>query len=300
MSFISTLRSVCPSSVWSLAGRCKASLRHQADRLILGNATARNTWFAAADIWDSVTGKSEPLTPPRRLQFAIGGSFREMGEATFRQLCEWTELRPTETVLEVGCGCGRVAVHLAGYPEPPGAYHGFDVMKDCVGWCQRAVTPRHPHCHFAHADIHNRWYNPGGKFQGAEFVFPHADGSMDVVFLTSVFTHLLPEECEHYLAEIARVLRPGGRCLATFFLMNPESVGLMRRSDGLFPFQEQAGYWTTNPATPELAVGLEEDWLRDRLDARGLSITRVERGGWCGREGVPPSQDVALITRRTG
>ena len=44
-------------------------------------------------------------------------------------------------------------------------------------------------------------------------------GGRDVAFLTSVFTHMLPEDVEHYLDELARVLKPGGRTLITWFLL---------------------------------------------------------------------------------
>ena len=39
----------------------------------------------------------------------------------------------------------------------------------------------------------------------------------------SLFPYLLAEEFEHYAAEIARVLKPGGRLLATFFLLDEEA-----------------------------------------------------------------------------
>ena len=42
------------------------------------------------------------------------------------------------------------------------------------------------------------------------------------MILTSVLTHLLEDEAEHYLAETARVLEPGGRALATFFLLDDD------------------------------------------------------------------------------
>lgn len=43
------------------------------------------------------------------------------------------------------------------------------------------------------------------------------------MFLSSIFTHMVPSEVLHYLDEIVRVLKPRGRCLATFFLLNDET-----------------------------------------------------------------------------
>ena len=62
------------------------------------------------------------------------------------------------------------------------------------------------------------------------------------MFLTSVFTHLLPHDLTHYLAEINRVLRPGGRCVATFFLHDAETAGHVRA--GRSAFQLPHGYGT--------------------------------------------------------
>ena len=47
--------------------------------------------------------------------------------------------------------------------------------------------------------------------KASEYTFPYEDGEFDVVVLTSVFTHMLPDDVAHYLDEIARVLKPGGR-----------------------------------------------------------------------------------------
>lgn len=43
---------------------------------------------------------------------------------------------------------------------------------------------------------------------------------------------MLPSDVEHYLSEIARVLRKNGRCLVTFFLLNAESLQLTKSGAG--------------------------------------------------------------------
>ena len=53
--------------------------------------------------------------------------------------------------------------------------------------------------------------------------FPCADNSFDLVFLTSVFTHMFAGDVENYLSEISRVLKPGGKCLITWFLLDEVS-----------------------------------------------------------------------------
>ena len=125
-------------------------------------------------------------------------------------------------MLDVGCGIGRMALPLTCYLEG-GSYAGFDVGREMVRWCQRTITPRWPNFEFSWASVYNGKYNPFGKHAGTEFRFPYEDACFDFAFATSLFTHLLRDEVHHYLGETARVLRPGGTCLLTFFLLTPEA-----------------------------------------------------------------------------
>src|SRR3954454_3335822 len=67
----------------------------------------------------------------------------------------------------------------------------------------------------------------GTTAEGSEYVFPYPNATFDFVFLTSVFTHMLPTDMEHYVSEIVRVLKPNGRSLCTFLLLNDESMRFM-------------------------------------------------------------------------
>ena len=48
------------------------------------------------------------------------------------------------SVLDVGCGIGRMAIPLARYLNTDGKYEGFDIIPENIAWCQRAITPRYP------------------------------------------------------------------------------------------------------------------------------------------------------------
>ncbi|MCI0465170.1 MAG: class I SAM-dependent methyltransferase [Gemmataceae bacterium] len=259
---------------------------------------ARRLWFWPLELRDRVLGRHDPSLPPRWLRFVGTGDFHTVGARLLGHCRELAQLRPDEDVLEVGCGAGRLARALTGYLTPAGSYEGFDVVADAVRWCRRALSARHPNFRFRHADIHNGGYNPTGRQRALDFVFPYPDRSFDLVILASVFTHMLPAEVAHYLGEIRRVLRPEGRCLASFFLLNDEARALMLGPRSALVFRhEGAGYWTTRPDHPEDAVAYREEDVRALYARAGLRVCApIQPGGWCGREGAREGQDLILAS----
>ena len=224
---------------------------------------------------------------------------RKTGEEFLRYFVELGALRPNDAVLDVGCGRGRMAISLTRYLRDGGRYEGFDVIASSVAWCSQYISRRYPHFQFTFPDIYNAEYNPTGKHRASEYVFPYADASFDLVFLTSVFTHMLPGELEHYLSEIGRVTKKGGRCMATFFLLNEESLRLIGERRSSQDFRAGEGVWlTTDAQKPEAAVAYEENYVRDLFPPRSFTLNGLARyGSWCGRSKYLSYQDVLVATK---
>jgi SAM-dependent methyltransferase len=205
-------------------------------------------------------------------------------------------LRPEEDVLDVGSGVGRVAVGLTGWLQ--GRYEGIDVVRRGIEWCEREITPRFPNFHFQVADLYNRHYNPVGRVSASEYRFPFEDRSFDFVVLTSVFTHLLPPARDNYISEIARVLRPTGRCFATFFLLDDKATRSVQegRDSVNFRFQ-RPGYWTNNQRIPEAAVAYGEVDVREEFESNGLQLALVRYGRWSGRDDGVGFQDIVVAAQ---
>lgn len=147
---------------------------------------------------------------------------------------------------------------------PDGSYDGLDIVAPSIEWCQKTYTPRFPNCQFHFTDIYNKAYNPNGTCRASEYRFPFADSIFDLVFLTSVFTHMLPPDMENYLREITRVLKLGGRCLITYFLLNAGSLKLIEEHASTIDFKgELQGYRVNNLEVPEAAVAYDENKIRE-------------------------------------
>ena len=263
---------------------------------------ARQFYSLPLELGDAVRGMRDPLRPPRWLHFVGGGDFDMVGSRFLGHFRELAGLQWDEDVLDVGCGVGRMALPLAGYLDRSGSYCGFDIVRAGVRWCQRHITPYYPNFQFAHADIFNAEYNPGGQQSAHTYSFPYIDASFDFVLLTSVFTHMLPDDVAHYLREIQRVLRPNGRCLMTCFILNDESRTLMTNPRSMFHFlSTDAGYATTTPERPEAAVAYDEHDLRVLIGSTGLIIQEpIFYGEWSGRVGAREGQDIIILRKAKG
>lgn len=90
-------------------------------------------------------------------------------------------------VLDFGCGTGRVTRQL----QPRGSVSGCDVNSEVVAYCRAAIPSA--------AFTQNALWPP----------LAYADESFDVVCSFSVFSHLREDAERAWLAELARVGRPG-------------------------------------------------------------------------------------------
>jgi SAM-dependent methyltransferase len=265
---------------------------------VAGGRVIKSLRLRAADALDAVLRRRDPLTPPRRyLDFVGDSDFAATGEELLEHFRSLGGLRSTDRVLDIGCGIGRMARVLAPELQPPGSYDGFDIVAEGIAWCRRHYRATLAPFRFEHADLSNAQYNPAGRGSAASYRFPYPDGSFDFAIATSVFTHLLTDAAENYIAQAARVLRPGGRLFATFFLLGGEAVV---GPGAAFEFAVVPGSGDAalaDPAVPEAAVAFQEAWLRSRLAALGLRVREpVHYGSWRGGGGVS-FQDIVVAER---
>jgi len=221
--------------------------------------------------------------PPKELILAIGGSYREYGDMRSNFFIKELGLKKTDHVLDVGCGCGRIAIPLTNHIEE-GTYTGFDIMGDCVSWCQSEIQPIFNNFVFEKADVYNKHYNPKGTFKAKDYIFPYKENYFDFIYLSSVFTHMLPEDMEQYLREIKRVLKKGGKVAITYFIISDESNALVSNGKSVFNFQKHDNLYVLSKKDVEAGVGFTEEYIQQTYLDNNLKIEKIFKGSWCGRE----------------
>jgi SAM-dependent methyltransferase len=175
----------------------------------------------------------------------------------------------SSNIVDIGCGCGRYAIPLSrfalGQETFRGRYLGIDVDQEMVDWCGKHFPSER--FAFDHADIQNTVYNPAGSLAPKDYSIPVEDSSQDLVFSNSVFTHLLEDGLQHYLAQAYRILRPGGWMVGSVFCLESMAASL----GGRWTFRHRIGKAMVETVEyPEAAVAYEEAHLKQLCDALGF------------------------------
>lgn len=242
---------------------------------------ARRFAYLPIDFWESLTRKRLPMTPPRGMIYTGSGDFVKAGNWWQQFFVEQAGLKPLHKVLDVGSGIGRIARGLTFVlkEENGGSYNGFDAIKLGVDWCTKNISSQHPNFHFQYVPLENDLYRNDGQ-NAAQFTFPYPDNSFDFVILTSVFTHMLPEEVEWYLFEIQRVMVKGGTCVATFFILDDATRQVLKtKTDFHFPY-DYGHYALMDDNVKAANVAFDADFLEGIIADSGLKIAKKIDGFW--------------------
>jgi predicted TPR repeat methyltransferase len=95
-----------------------------------------------------------------------------------------------KTILDFGCGCARVLRHVKGMT--PAALHGSDCNARAIEWCKENLK-------FATFTVN-----------ALEPPLTYPDGMFDLIYVFSILTHLTEPLQQQWMAELRRVLAPGG------------------------------------------------------------------------------------------
>jgi SAM-dependent methyltransferase len=164
--------------------------------------------LAFARLQDRTDGRNPAYAPipPAELRHRVHGSldaesFVQVGSVlaqNLRDLCAMVgrDVYSFHDVLDFGCGCGRVIRNFQDAPDSC-QFYGTDIDAELVSWCE-AHLPR------------VRWSTNGPR---PPSTFP--DGTFDLIFGISVFSHLDEELERAWLGELRRIAKPGATLILT-------------------------------------------------------------------------------------
>ena len=137
-------------------------------------------------------------------------------EGKFREkTLQLARLRPGETILDVGCGTGTLAIAAKHRVGPTGSVYGIDASPEMLARAEKKAR------------------NAGVEIALREALaqaLPFPDGKFDAVLTTVMLHHVPRKSRDQCAAEMRRVLKPDGRVLAVEFgLSAREQKGLMSR-----------------------------------------------------------------------
>jgi SAM-dependent methyltransferase len=247
----------------------------------------------------------EAVVPPRDLWVGPGDPLVHFFRWSWEYLSYLSllcEMREDASVLELGCNHGRTMLGLLGYLRSPGRYEGLDILPAQIAFARENIRPDSFEAHFTVADVYNGTYNPAGRFPASEYRFPYDDRSFDVAYAASLFTHLLPADAENYLRETRRVLKPGGRALFSFFLLDDyRGPGTSAHSlyEFNFPLAGHDGVAVHDKEHPEAVIAYERRSISRMADESGLEARRFVPGVWSRSHPVSVNeQDLVLFEAR--
>lgn len=239
---------------------------------------------------------------PERLVYLTGGGTDTWDDiATYHQkaYAKYTPIKPTDTILEVGCGVGRDAIPLLDILSKDGQYIGFDIIKPSIDWLNKNIGTKHKNFTFHYYDIGSQIHNARGKLKTTDIVLPAKDSSVDLIILQSVFTHMFSWDIAHYLKEFNRVLKPNGRVFASFFILDDEAKKLIASNKSIklrFKHKIEEGCYTNDKKYPEGAVAYTPEKFNELLEIGGLKLAQpIHKGFWSGRKGDFDGQDIAVL-----
>ena len=222
-----------------------------------------------------VTPTDGVALPPRRLMVRVAGTadadwFLRSGRAAYDAIAAHVPLEDTASILDFGCGCGRVTRYFHAHG---GEIAGSDVSRDAIDWCR--------------ANLRFARFEQTGLAPPLAF----ADASFDLVYALSVFTHLTEDLQLAWRDELRRVLRPGGRLLIT-----THGRSYVPRLDDAererFERGELVVRWGEVVGSNLCSAYHPERYLRDTF-ADGFAFLEVEAEGARGN----PTQDIVLLQK---
>ncbi len=210
----------------------------------------------------------------------------DLGKEQSEKIIQWLSIKPGHKILDVGCGCGRIAIHFLNYLDKQGKYVGIDNNKELLTYCIENISAAKSNFEFRFLDVYNGAYAQDGKLKSNEAAFPSENESVDIVIMCSLFTHMYLDDIDSYLKEVFRVLKKGGLFLSSLNLYNEFTHNqiLMNKAHLDMKYNITGDSYSLDIEVPERGFAHQEEKVKELYWKNGFFIKEIKYGIWSTKE----------------
>lgn len=162
-------------------------------------------------------------------------------------------------ILDFGCGQGRLLNTLKFTNTAFSYYVGLDTSRKSINWCKKHLTYS-TSISFIHLPANNARYNPEEKKLK---LLPYENGVFDLIFVNSVFSHMLTGDINFYLQEFSRILKHEGKVYLTAFV-----------EEDVPEVEENPSGYVSNSSGPLHRVRYEKNFFFKLVQNAGLKVQK--------------------------
>ncbi|MEH1842083.1 MAG: class I SAM-dependent methyltransferase [Nostoc sp.] len=178
--------------------------------------------------------------------------------------------KSVDSILEIGCGYGRAPLHLSKAKNLKcEKYYGIDISEPLL---RRLIKVKHEYNFFPEAEFY--------LICNSAEILPLEDNSIDMVISNCVFMHIPDAQLRNLLADISRVLKPGG-----IFVFNHSFHNKSCPSHIIHNFIRRLNPFVRNPVYLKQYTSAE---INDMLATAGMKAKSPQYN-------VEPTQEYAIL-----
>jgi SAM-dependent methyltransferase len=232
--------------------------------------------------------------PPEDLIYLVNGhrdseQFAKIRMATIKNMIALlseagVEFDGFQSILDFGCGCGRILAGLEHFAAQGANLQGFDINETLVRFCQENIP---------FAKVLQCNYHPP---------IPVEDASIDFAYAASVWTHMSLSAAMQWAGEFTRVVKPGGTALVSYHGSYFAKTVADLNPNGSRQIEEHGFYIHSHVAAADTWEGsnsyatfITSDFMRSLF--KGFEVLRIYPGISRGPNPFASWQDIVVLRR---
>lgn len=233
-----------------------------------------------------------------------GGDPEVIAQEVVTAIEKYAKLNAGDSILDVGCGCGRIAAALTQYVDGKSHYIGIDIVPGLISFARNFITPRYPSFKFLLLNESNRsydsWRQKGEEIGIAKLTEGVSAQSIDLAISVSLFTHLDYPSALEMLTSIYQLLKNHGRVFMTVFVLDASALEGVEAGRTAFSFKHRTPsgkLFAEKNDDPTFAVAYDDGLLDELISSAGFKLERRVRGYWSSGGTGETFQDVLILRR---